>query len=187
MEQERPRPPRRSEVHASQTTTSAPREGYLAGPPTRWARDWALIGLASGALAPIGLGMLSSPGGQAFVVAAGLVGMMVGGLIGALAPAALERVRGRLPIPALLMLGLPLGAIWGALAGLAGGLAVGDSNFLDFAVFGAAVAGAAQLGATWFPYTFLSVLQRRTWPVVLLSVLAAPLLGWVGVILLVVL
>ncbi|MCB9684038.1 MAG: hypothetical protein H6735_03220 [Alphaproteobacteria bacterium] len=186
MEQERPRPPRRSEAHASQAATSASVEGYLVGPPTRWARDWALIGLASGALAPIGLGMWSNPAGIAFVVAAGLVGMIVGAAIGGFAPAVLERVRGRWPIPALLMLGLPIGAVWGALAGLAGGLAVGDPSFLVYSVFGAAIAGAAQLGATWFPYTFLSVLQRRTWPVVLLSVLAAPLLGWLAVVLMVV-
>lgn len=191
MEQERPRPPRQSEPsgedRATEAATSAQRGPYLVGSPTRWARDWAIIGLASGALAPIGVGVLSSPLGLPFVLAAGLVGMLVGAAIGAAAPPVLERVRGKMPIAALLMLGLPIGAVWGALAGLAGGLATGDLETAVLTVFGAGVAGAAQLGAAWFPYTFLSVLQRRTWPVVLLSVLAAPLLGWLAIVLLLVL
>lgn len=155
---------------------------YLAGAPAHWARDFGLIGLFSGAMGPTILGV-----GWSVMLASGLAGAAAGTLLGAAAPGVLERVRGRVPIPLLLLMGIPVGAVWGAVAGLAAGLALGSlpnlPNMLVLWAMVAGIAGAVQMGAVWFPYTFLRVLQKPTWPVVVLACMGSVALGPLAIVL----
>jgi len=148
----------------------------VTGRPGEWARDFAIVGGISALLAP-----LFAFSGPAFPVAAMFWGTLTGLAIGRLLPDVLERVRGRLPIPVLLTLGVPIGAFWGGITGFAAGLSLGS---LELAVFGglcASIAGAFQFGWLWFPYTFLTVIGRSRWPVVAASAVVAPALGWLAI------
>ncbi len=152
---------------------------YLVGSPAHWARDFGLIGLFSGAMGPTILGV-----GWSVLVASGLAGAAAGALLGAAAPGVLERVRGRVPIPFLLLMGIPVGAVWGAVAGLAAGLALGSlPNMFVLWAMVAGIAGAVQMGAVWFPYTVLSVLRKPTWPVVVLACASSLWLGRIAILL----
>ena len=164
----------------SAATSPSPTGPYLVGRPHQWARDFGVIGLFSGTLAPATLAMVC---GWPVVAASGFVGGCGGALLGAMAPSMLERVRGRVPLPALLLLGLPIGAVWGASSGFAAGLTYqllsGDTVVLPPFLWAwvAAMAGAMQLGLVWFPYTFLRVLDKPTWPVVAASCAGSAALG----------
>ena len=163
-----------------ETTAAAPAGPYLVGSRQRWMRDWALIG-ASSALAPAVVLSVLVPGLLPALLLACLIGGVLGGAVGVVAPPLLERVRGRVPIPALLLLGLPLAAVWGWLGGFGAAIAMllASDAAAGVHLLGTlmAVTSALQLGGAWFPYTFQSVLGQRTWPVVLAACCLAPLLG----------
>ncbi len=173
----------------SHPSTTMPGSRYLVGSPGIWARDWAIIGAGTGVLAPLGVIALSmEPGLLPFAAGAGVAGGAAGAVLGATAPRLLERVRGRVPLPVLMLLGLPLGATWGVIAGGLGALWLPGME-LALVVIAAAIAGVAgaiQLGLTWLPYTVAAVTRRPVWPVVLGSVLVAPAMGWAALLALVV-
>ncbi len=152
----------------------------VTGSPRRWALDFAIIGGVTSVLAP-----LFAFGSPVFAVAAGFWGAATGMAIGRLLPETLERVRGRFPIPVLLALGVPIGAVWGGVTGALAGLTLGSADTALFGAMVASVAGAVQFGWLWFPYTFLTVLNRTTIPVVAAACVVAPTLGWLGIMALV--
>ena len=159
----------------------------VVGDTRTWSRDLALVGGVTGFAAPTAMfGWLVSP---AFCVAAGPAGAAIGWALGRFIPWLLERVRGRVPIPVLLLLlGPALGAFWGGGTGLVAGLlaelwyaSTGSEPALfagTLPILGASfglVAGAVQLGWFWFPYTFQTVRRAPRWPVMALAMLLAPL------------
>lgn len=127
----------------------------VVGRPARWARDFAVIGAASGALAPAYLiGLPTAPSDSPYAFAALVVGAALGALLGAAAPAALEASRRRVRLRWLLLLGPVIGVLWGGLT--AGGAAAwvlrdefGRDGYAGYvvlvALFGG-LAGAVQLG-----------------------------------------
>lgn len=159
------------------------------GTHEQWSRDFAIIGGLIGALAPAVL--WSWPAlGVTMSVLGGLFGALSGPTFGRMIRQQADTLRGRLPIPAL-MLYLPLlGSAWGGVsAGVAGAIAAGGMSLfageaslalvailyggLASAVVGAMV-GAAVVGLLWFPYAFLSVMRQRRWPIFAATALIAP-------------
>ena len=155
----------------------------ITGRPDRWARDLAAVGACTSAVAPALVMGLS-----VYTLIAAVVGAVTGAALGASMPALLDRVRGRVPIPALLLAGPALGAVWGGAVGGAASLALLDvtinngfhmtpNGLFLLSVLTAAIGGALQFGLFWFPYTFQTVRGGRTWPVVLGACLMTPVVG----------
>jgi hypothetical protein len=142
------------------------------GQPREWARDFSLIGGATGLLAPW---LLGEP---TYLAAAAVAGAITGGVLGAAVPKLLTRMRNS-KIPVLMMGGVGIGAVWGGIAGAVAGLTVPNLFWLSVAV--ASVAGALQFGWIWLPYVLKKIGRKRTWPLVLAAFAAAPLLGWAGI------
>lgn len=153
----------------------------LVGPTRAWVRDFALVGVVTGALAPYFV--IFDP---AFALGAGLVGGLSGAALGAGLCLGMERARRWLPLSAILAGAAVLGAGWGGLAGAAGGVASfglvsSHHNWggVGLGAFFGACSGLLQLGWMFLPY-LLGSTRRTTWPVVGLAVLAAPFMGWIG-------
>lgn len=148
----------------------------ITGPVGPWIRDGALVGLATGYIGPaaVAFGWTFHP----WLLACALSFASGGALLGLAIPAALERVRGRVPLPILAllipMLALPVGAAWAAAAAAMVGAPVALA-----ATFGA-VALAVLLGLFWFPYTVQAVLGGPRWPIVAAASVLAPPLGFVS-------
>lgn len=159
------------------------------GTPDQWSRDFAIIGGLIGALAPAVLWTWPALG-VAMSVLGGLFGAVSGPTFGRMIRQQADSLRGRLPIPAMLLYLPLLGSAWGgATAGVAGALTAGGMSLvvgepsmamaavlyggLTSAVVGAMV-GAAVVGLLWFPYAFLSVMRQRRWPVFAATALIAP-------------
>ena len=143
----------------------------------RWARDFALVGVTVGALAPFFV--LFDPG---FAALSGLAGGASGALVGAASAWALERVRGRVPLAVIVPLMAAVGSLWGAFAGACGGvgsMGIGLGAIPLGFVLGATT-GMVTLGVGFLPYLILSVRGSSTLPVVALGLLASPTLGWLG-------
>ena len=150
----------------------------VTGQPQRWARDFALIGATTSAVAPT---MAAAFGvSWLYALAAAIAGAGTGALLGAMMPALLDRVRGRVPLPLLAAVGPLLGALWGASVGVLA--SVVHPDMLAFSVLAASVGGAVQFGLFWFPYTFQTVRGARVWPVVLAACLCAPLAGVISIV-----
>jgi hypothetical protein len=144
----------------------------VAGRPEAWARDFGLVGLACGVLAP------AAVAGPSLVFAfTGLAGAFYGVVLGLVAPRVLERVRGRVPLPLLAGAAVGVGAAWGAATAMLGTLGLGG---LLGMVPVAATAGALVTGAVFLPYTVASVMRLSTWPIVVAASAAAPILGWLS-------
>ncbi|MBX2803198.1 MAG: hypothetical protein KTR31_36295 [Myxococcales bacterium] len=145
----------------------------VTGRSVPWARDLAIVTGASAYLAPWLVW-----GAWSMSTIAGVCGVLTGVAIGVTTPWLLERVRGRVPLPVLAALGFGVGAAWGAgvgaFVGIMGPTLLGPTN----TALAAAMIGSVQLGLFWFPYTFLTVLGRPTWPVVVASSALAPVVGW---------
>ncbi|MEL6348483.1 MAG: hypothetical protein AAFV53_35580 [Myxococcota bacterium] len=148
----------------------------VTGSPARWARDMAVIGGSASVSMPLmGALLVGLPIG--YVAAAGIAGAVTGGGVGALMPGLLERLRGRIPLAALLVgLGPIIGALWGAAVGVLAAPAVG-AHMLPLSVLTAGIGGALQFGLWWFPYTFQTVRKAPVLPVVLMAAVSAPILG----------
>jgi hypothetical protein len=145
----------------------------VTGRPAAWARDMALVGGLTSAILPT---MLSGVSPSMFGLYAGIAGAITGALLGAAMPAVLDRARRHVPLWALLMAGPLVGCAWGALAGGLGSLPF-SGDTLALALISGGIAGALQFGWWWFPYTFQTVRGGRTWPVMLASFLALPVLA----------
>lgn len=167
------------------------------GKSTRWARDAALVGGWTGwsggaafitSLMFSGPELLRSLAVRVDVpvlgvwmdltpihIAAGVVGVVFGGVLGMAAPMSLDWVRGLLPIPALALC-LPVAA--GGLAAGFGAMtaAAFGASVLPAAVFGV-VTGSLQTGASWLPYTVASVVGLPRWPVLGGAMLVGPFAG----------
>ena len=142
------------------------------GRPREWARDFSLIGGVTGLLAPALLGDPS------YVAAAAVSGAIAGGALGAAVPKMLTRLR-HLKVPALMLGGMGIGAVWGGIAGAVAGFTMPNLFWLSVAV--ASIAGALQFGWIWLPYVLKKIGRKRTWPLVLAAFAAAPLLGWASI------
>lgn len=166
-----------------QTTASSTSSLHPLGEPRLWALHFALVGGASGYLAPelVSEGFLPS----GYVLTTGVSGALVGGALGALLPMLILRL-GQIPLGLLLLIGPAVGATWGGLTGAFGGAQLIVTHHmlsLDLAVLSvvvAAAAGALQFGWLWLPYTFLQT--RRKSPSMALwgLVVVAMAMPWVG-------
>ncbi len=147
----------------------------LTGSPLRWGRDLGIVGAATGFSVPLaGLGVAPDTFGW---TAAG-IGLVAGLLLGLEMPEFLESARRRVPLAAIGFRCVLAGAGIGAGVGIVAAHATGHLILVPFVVAG--LAGALQLGWLWLPYTVLTVLERRTWPVVALACAAAPAIGWLS-------
>ncbi|MCB9677711.1 MAG: hypothetical protein H6737_21575 [Alphaproteobacteria bacterium] len=147
------------------------------GSPLSWGRDFAVVGCATGALAPFFV--IFDP---LFAVAAGFAGAASGFLLGVAAGWTVEQTRGHVPIPVLVACMAVAGSLWGAATGTVGGAAS-----LWFGIEGAplgfvlgATTGMVQLGLFFLPYLVLRVRGESARPAVIGAVLAAPFMGWLG-------
>lgn len=144
----------------------------LTGSPLRWGRDLGVVGAATGlSLAPL----------DTFGWTAAVVGLVAGLLLGLEMPEFLESARRRIPLSAIGFRCVLAGAGIGAGAGIVAAHAAGHLILVPFVVAG--LAGALQLGWLWLPYTILTVLERQTWPLVLMACAAAPVVGWFSALL----
>lgn len=140
-----------------------------------WVRDFALVGAATGFLAPYAVirsleysGFASAGGGAS------------GALLGAFSVWLFSRVgRGWSKI-VLVPLGLALGALWGGAAGLATGLS-DHGEWLPLSVMFGGCAGALQLGWFWLAYAVRRVNCRSTIAVVVTATVLSGSLGWVAI------
>lgn len=152
----------------------------LTGSPLPWARDFAVVGGVTGFAAPYVV-ITDLP----FAAAAGLAGAALGLVLGALAAPFLERARHRVPLLLLVFAAPFVGAVWGGLSGVAGGL-VGGRMFagesVELGLVMGAAAGMVQLGWMFLPYTLVAVMKLPRWPVVLAASVAAPVFGFLAVL-----
>lgn len=149
----------------------------VTGSPLRWARDMALVGGGTSAFVPALVSGLAPPG---YPLAAAAAGVVTGALLGLAMPGLLDRVRGRVPLPALLVSSLLLGGAWGGVAGALAGLPFGVNNVV-LGLMAGSIAGAAQFGWWWFPYTFQTVRGGRTWPLLVAAIFTLPLVSALSV------
>jgi hypothetical protein len=156
-------------------TTLAPHP--VTGSPLRWARDMALVGGGTSAFVPALVSGLAPDG---YPISAALAGVVTGALLGLAMPTLLDVVRGKVPLPMLLLCSVGLGAAWGGVAGALAGLPFGAGNAALGLVAGS-IAGAAQFGWWWFPYTFQTVRRGRTWPLLVASLFTLPLVSALSV------
>ncbi|MEZ4235123.1 MAG: hypothetical protein R3F59_02970 [Myxococcota bacterium] len=163
------------------------------GSPVRWAGHGALAGgvLAAGVLAPM-VAFVVVQAGLVFplrlvLVLAALVGAGTGagGLLGLLQPLALERLRGRVSLPVIVVGQVAVGAAVAAAA-------VGATLWVWAFPVVAAPAGLAGLAGGllmllgWLPVTMALVLRRAAWPVTVAASVGAGglalgtflLMGW---------
>ena len=131
-----------------------------------------MIGGVTGLLAPW---LLGDP---TYVAAAAVSGALAGAGLGAAVPKLLTRLR-HLKVPALMLGGTAIGAVWGGVAGAIAGFTVPNLFWLSVAV--ASIAGAIQFGWIWLPYVLKKIGRKRTWPLVLAAFAAAPVLGWASI------
>lgn len=150
----------------------------ITGEPRAWGHRLAWLGGASALLVslPFSLGLI--PGSYALV--AGVLGAGSGLALGRATPAALDRVRGRVPLWALALLAPGVGAVWGGSVGAAAGLISGGPGAALLGLIAGSCIGALQVGLWWFPLVFQTVRGERVWPVLLGSVLLCPLLTMVA-------
>lgn len=139
----------------------------------RWARDGALVGgfgaWSGAAVAAFGLSF------HPWLLGAIGTGVVLGGLLGYVGPVFLQLARGRVPLP-VLAVALPLvAAAIGTSLGTLGAIAVGAPLSLS-ATYGAVAAGLLA-AVFWLPYTVATVMQLRTWPLVLAACALSPLTG----------
>lgn len=158
------------------TALTAPARAAIArgepvvGRPAIWARDMALMGgLSLTTLVLLGNG-LSEP---AMLSTMGLTGGLAGGLLGGGLAWTLERLRGRLPLPLVYLLGTAATAAWcvvsvSVTAGWLLGPAAVLAELAELILIGGAL-GIGLLGWLWFAYTIAAVLRLRRWPLVALS------------------
>jgi hypothetical protein len=142
------------------------------GRPREWARDFSFIGGMTGLLAPW---LLGDP---TYIAAAAVTGAIAGAGLGAAVPGLLNRMR-HFKVPTLLLGGVAIGATWGGIAGAVAGLTTPHLFWLSISV--ASIAGAIQFGWIWLPYVLKKIGHKRTWPLVLASFFAAPVLGWASI------
>jgi uncharacterized membrane protein YeaQ/YmgE (transglycosylase-associated protein family) len=166
------------------------------GTKAQWSRDFALLGVLIGVLAPAVMWTWPMLG-VSLSMLGGLLGGLSGPLFGRMLRWQADALRGRLPIWAIVGYMPLMGGLWGALTAGLGGLLVGGLTPLllgepSFALFAAlyggmvsaavgGLVGATVVGLMWFPYTFLSVTRQRRWPIFAatanMAPLAAPLLA----------
>ena len=144
-----------------------------------WARDYAIVGLLSGGLAPyFVLHQLD------FSLGAAVFGAVGGAVLGLLSASLLQRHRRKLPLVGWLFIMPSLGVLWGAFAGLGGGAFTGHPEDVMLGMVFGAVGGMLQL--SWFfpVYLFQSVRGGLTLPVLGAGLLMTSVLGWLPLALL---
>lgn len=174
---------RRAEPELMMSKTPSNPTVHPIGSPASWALHFALIGGASGFLAPYLMSQGFLP--EAYLTTTGIGGAAVGAALGALLPTLLLRL-GTIPLGLLLLIGPAVGAIWGGLTGALGGAQLIASHHMlsvDLAVLSvmlASFAGALQFGWLWLPYTLLRARPTRAnaplWALVGIA-MAMPVVG----------
>lgn len=151
--------------------------GVRLGPWWRWALDMGLVGLLSGAGAPMPLVKLSGVG---YVVLAGVVGAALGALLGCVARWLVARRTSCAMRAVYALLGPVVGVVWGAttsgLACLA--LSGGRERMWFFAVVLGGLTGLVQVGWVWSAYAAAASRGSARWPWLVVSAVLAPLLGF---------
>ena len=152
----------------------------------RWARDLAIAGGGTSLLAVAFIEQSASSLTQPFVIAATVLGALVGAVMG-LGLRRLLIAWLYLPLLVWVPISLVLGAIWG---GTVGGLAMfideavrpGSPQLSAVMITGAlgAVAGALQLGWLWLPYAVRAGRGKSTWPVVLVALVVGTFSGYLA-------
>lgn len=168
-----------------QTTTLTGIGGPLTAPRTAsgwlWVRDFALVGLVTGFVAPFTV--LRNPE-YAQLASAG--GALTGAALGALSHLFFARAGRRWPKFAIILLSVLVGAVWGSASGVTTALAVSFRRSFELSLVVGGCAGALQLSWFWVVYAMRSVRRKSTWSVVLAASLFSVALGWGSVALLVV-
>lgn len=170
------------------------------GTPRHWATNGSLLGGILGWWVPAAIvaALVLLTGDGLFVLlmgflnplnfASAVVGALVGGLLGVVHPALLDRVRGRVPVLAIALGQTVTGALAGAAAGAAWALPLVllDASSPLFLVTGAigAILGALVAPIWWLPFAVSTVLGRQ-WPVTLgvavgFPVLLVPICAGIG-------
>jgi hypothetical protein len=126
----------------------------ITGEPAVWARDFAVFGALNSGLALLPMWF----SGPQVPILAMLVGGLTGAMLGSVMPAALDRMRGRMPLwrigARMVMVGLMWGALTMAAASALAISAAGITSFPWFLAFPCALAalwGAAQQGRVLVP------------------------------------
>ncbi|MEL6348317.1 MAG: hypothetical protein AAFV53_34725, partial [Myxococcota bacterium] len=107
-------------------------------------------------------------------------GGISGAVVGVPLRAAVDRLRGRLPLWGYALVMPLFGAIWGTLALFGASVAVNGmvSPFLLWqAVLFGGPFGAVLVGVLWLPYAMASVLRGRRWPVALATGILSPVIA----------
>lgn len=169
----------------------------VVGTPLHWAKGSALYGGLVGGWAPLAwmlyVEFLAPSAALAlyplFILPGLLSGILVGGALGLVQPALLDRVRGRVRLPVLALAQAGVGAFAGAVVGLAyplvlaviQAMAATRIEVMLLWQIGVAMAGVGALtGALttltwWLPYTVATVLKARTWPITVAAAASSPL------------
>lgn len=147
----------------------------LTGQPRTWARDMAIVGGVTSLLAPVPALLLGAT--VSFLGVSAVAGCLSGAALGAAMPGLLDRLRGRLPLHCLMLLGPIPGALWGGVVGTVGFAFSGVTVPLLLCVLAGSLAGAIQFGLFWLPYTVQTVRGAPQWPVVVGACMATPLIG----------
>jgi len=152
------------------------------GTRTQWVGDAAVLGAISGGTSILLLPTLFLLGWHSVIIAAVLT--VAGGMSGAVAGvplrAAVDRLRGRLPLWGYALLMPVFGALWGTLALF--GASVVANGFFSLTIFWQTLAlgapfGAMLVGLLWLPYAMATVLRGRRWPVALATAVISPVIA----------
>lgn len=154
----------------------------VVGSPLLWALKGAQLGatamLTLLAIAAIAVGEVPPLVGVALFTVAPTV---VGGAFGAVAPAVLERLRGRVPLWLLVPAQGVVGAAGGCLAALGRELLFGwHPPDRSLWLIAGALVGGVTVAIWWLPFTVATVLGRR-WPVTTVAGVLGPLSVWATV------
>ena len=149
----------------------------ITGCPLLWCRDMALVGGATSATVPALVHEFTPSG---YPLMAAVIGVVTGALLGLAMPRLLDRVRGRISLPILVLGSVMLGCFWGGATGALAGAPFGIP-YVVLGLVAGGLAGAAQFGWWWFPYTVQTVRGGRTWPMLVAAVLALPFVTVVSI------
>lgn len=149
----------------------------VTGAPLRWSRDMGLVGGTTSAFIPVLVRDVVPVG---YPLAAALAGAVTGAALGLAMPALLDRVRGRVPFTLLVPGSIALGSIWGGGSGALAG-APFDATHVLLGLIAGSIAGGAQFGWWWFPYTVQTVRGASTWPLLVAAFAALPLVALASV------
>mgnify|MGYP007022320170 CR=1 FL=1 len=162
---------------------------HPAGDPLYWSRDMALLGglvcLQAPMIGPLFFGVKL---GLLYILATGIMGALTGAVLGWMVGATLSGPGRRWPLSMMILIGPFIGLMWGCTVGAVSSVALPGSHNL-FSAEGfvlstaiAGIAGSLQFGWFWFPYAWLRVKKRTSWPLVLFAITLGMPLGFLSTV-----